>query len=357
MRLSSGKAGPDVFELASGIDALYVSSRNVAPSGLFDELSALKDVAAAGDTSSVQTVLAGETFHVSGHGWGLYPVFIDHEFGRIGFTQSEHIPGVRVQIRAQYLHAIGAEVALEWFSNLLLSLGVYTAWSVSRLDLFVDVQGWFLSADDLPRFVCRSRSWNMYGECEFTGFSLGSRKSKTITARIYNKTAELGAFNQSYVRALWGDRYRLDFPVWRIEFEMKTQFLREVSVTSASDALARTDQLWAYATDKWLTFRDLAEDENKSRWPLAGEWLAIQHASLRGEALSVERVRKDESEAALLHLIPGLRGYISAVGARLGADDLGSAIHASFDVLAADELRTGQTMENLIAVKKQRLWR
>ena len=357
MRLQTEPAASAVVELASGIDALYVSSKNVAPSALFAELAALKVIASVSDSSSVVAVMAGETFHVGGYGWGIYPVFLDHEFGRIGFSLSQHVPGVRLQIRAQYLHAVGPMSALTWFSDLLLRLNVHAAWSLSRVDLFTDVQGWTLCPGDRQRFLCRSLSLSMYeAGGRFSGFSFGSRKSGTITARIYDKTAELGAKNLSYVGALWGDRYNPDFVVWRIEFEMKTKFLREVGIIQAEDGLARANELWAYATDEWLTFRELAEDENKSRWPVASEWLTIQRASLRGDALSVERVREDESVASLKRLIPGLKGYVSAVGARLGAVDLPSAIHAAFDVLSADEERTGLSMAGLLTAKRQRLW-
>ena len=60
--------------------------------------------------------------------------------------------------------------------------------------------------------------------------------------------------------------------------------------------------------------------------------------------------------ASLKRLIPGLKGYVSAVGARLGAVDLPSAIHAAFDVLSADGERTGLSMSGLLSAKRQRLW-
>lgn len=352
MGLLAERVPPTLVELASGVDALYASSSNGPPLALFDFLASLKQEAAESGSYSAETALAGEKVHVGRSGWGMYPVFFDHEFGRIGLSKSDHLPGVRLQIQSSYLHAVGPGNALAWFTEYLNVLGVPTVWTLGRIDLFMDVQGLDLSVEVRDRFRCRSRSLRMHEKYAFTGFDFGSRNSGTVYARIYDKVAEQGADNLSWIGALWGDRYVPGDPVWRIEFELKTKFLREVKVIFAEDGLDRAGELWAYSTENWLTLRDVSKDENKSRWPISPEWLSVQQASLRGEALGIDRVRNDESRVTTQRLTPGLRGYVAAIGARRGATDLNSAIQAAFSVLTHDERSTGVTMGTRISEKK-----
>ena len=352
MTLSRKEALPSLVELASGVDALYASSINGPSLALFDFLVSLKKDAAESGSYSAETALGEEKIHVGRSGWGLYPVFFDHEFGRIGFSKSDHLPGVRLQIQSSYLHAVGPSNALGWFTEYLNALDVPTVWTLGRIDLFMDVQGLNLSVDVRDRFRCRSRSLRMHEKCAFTGFDFGSRNSGTVYARIYDKVAEQGLGNLSWIAALWGDRYVPGDQVWRIEFELKTKFLREVKVIFAEDGLDRKGELWAYSTEDWLTLRDVSTDENKSRWPISPEWGLIQQASLRGDALGIDRVRNDEAIVTTRGLTPGLRGYVAAIGARRGATDLESAIQAALSVLTHDERSSGITMGSRISEKK-----
>jgi len=352
MTLSRVEALPSLVELASGVDALYASSSNGPSIALFDFLISLKQDAAQSDSPYAETVLGEQKIHVGRSGWQFYPVLLDHEFGRIGFSMSHHLPGVRLQIYSSFLHAVGPGKALAWFTEFLVALEVPTVWTLGRLDLFMDVQGLNLSVDVRDRFRCRSRALRMHEKTAFTGFDFGSRNSGTVYARIYDKVAEQGIDNLSWIAALWGNRYVSGNKVWRIEFELKTKFLREVKVIFADDGLARVGELWAYSTEEWLTLRDVVQDENRSRWPISAEWASIQQATLRGDALGIDRVRKDESIASLQRLTPGLRGYVSAIGARRGATDLESAIEESFKVLTHDERRSGVTMATRISDKK-----
>lgn len=358
MELLNGSDRPALIELASGVDALYASSKNVVPRQFYEELLALKSMALDPATSLVASHFAGEHFDVGGYNWGKYPVFLEHEFGRIGFIQSEHLPGVRLQIRSKLLHALGPGKALAWFSEKLEEMDIRTAWTLSRLDLFADFQGWDPTSDDGKRFVCRASDMTRHVvRKHFSGFTFGRRKSGTITARIYDKTLELQKTNNGWVEDLWRGRRDPLLPVWRTEFEFSSTLLRQVGIASAEQGLAQANDLWAYATDKWLTFRDISEDSNKSRWPISREWEAIQGASLRGDSLGIERIRAGESVASIRRLTPGLRGYVTSVGARLGAEDLGSAMDAAYRVLADDERRTGFSVQAILDEKKSRLGR
>ncbi|MDQ2729742.1 MAG: hypothetical protein M3Y91_18200 [Actinomycetota bacterium] len=85
MRTATTSTQPCLLsELASGIDALYLSGRGQLRPGLT----------------------------VRPHGWGRYRYCIDHWTARIGLTTSSHLPPVRIQPRSEYLHGIGPTKAV-----------------------------------------------------------------------------------------------------------------------------------------------------------------------------------------------------------------------------------------------------
>ena len=63
----------------------------------------------------------------------------------VGITASDHLPSIRVRRQAEFLHGVGPLAALDFFAGVGECLaGDQVEWSLYRLDLFVDVQGWDL---------------------------------------------------------------------------------------------------------------------------------------------------------------------------------------------------------------------
>src|SRR5664280_3327267 len=94
----------------------------------------------------------------------------------------------------------------------------------SRLDLHSDWQGWRLDGDDRSRFLCKASTRVLYEDGgSFTGFVFGKRKTKTIAARIYDKTAEVKQTGNAYWDDIWGPGLDRDLPVLRVEFEFGRQ--------------------------------------------------------------------------------------------------------------------------------------
>ena len=163
-------------------------------------------------------------------------------------------------------------------------LGQLRLW-VNRVDLFADWQGWKLTLDDAHRFVCRAearRTYEVGGT--LTGLEFGSRKTKTLLARLYDKTAETAAKDTGWWHEVWGERYVHGLPVHRLEFEFSRQGLVEFDLNTPDQVLGAAGDLWAYATGEWLTFRSPTADQTRSRWPLAPEWLQVQKATLGHQA-------------------------------------------------------------------------
>ena len=105
-------------ELASGVDALYLSGNGYLSKGF---LARLEEERLFADRASraVPFELDGVVLGLAPHGWGKYRFCLDHETGRVGFTASRRLPTVRVQPRAEFLHAVGPEETVRYFDQLL----------------------------------------------------------------------------------------------------------------------------------------------------------------------------------------------------------------------------------------------
>lgn len=223
-----------VHELASGIDALYLSGRMDLEDSFFDGLERARSHARASD-GPVPYRLGGVEFGLAAHGWGRYGFRLSHEYGLVGFTRSKHLPAIRVQPRAELLHGIGPRAAVDTFSGLLASLGEIQ-WVASRVDLFADVQGWWPRVEERDRFVCRATTRDTFEVSgKLTGFQFGRRKGGGLSARIYEKSSQVFMTGAEWVRNMWGNSYQSGRPVARIEFEFGRSVLRECGVDSPDD--------------------------------------------------------------------------------------------------------------------------
>jgi hypothetical protein len=180
-------------ELASGIDALYLSGRAELSKRFLARLEGCRTW--AGEAKRPAPCEIGDrTVGIAPHGWGKYRFCLDHEMARIGFSTSRHLPTVRVQPRSEFLHAVGPDAAVAALHEVLSTeLRQLRLW-VNRVDLFADWQGWNLTLADASRFVCRAdarRTYEVAGA--LTGFEFGSRTTKTLLARLYDKTADMAA--------------------------------------------------------------------------------------------------------------------------------------------------------------------
>ena len=339
-------------ELASGIDALYLSGSGELPNLLRSDLEGWRSEAEAARRGLPIDWLE-ETFVVQPHGWGKYRYRLDHEFGVLGFATGFRLPAVRVQPRAEHLHSAGPLAVLEWWSDLLDAVLGRVYLGVSRLDLFSDWQGWDLSEDDGPSFLCRSkrRALEMHGE-SFSGFMFGLRRSDSVSARIYDKTREIQLHGGDYWFDVWGDKYSTGDRVLRVEFELARGALREFEIDSGRRAINEAPRLYASAAENWLTLREPTRDSTKSRWPVAVDWQQIQQASFRGSTLSLERVRAATQSADLRTYLPGATGYLSSIGSILGTQGIVDTLAALPQLLVDYGVTSKTSFEERILRKR-----
>ncbi len=326
MRVEARPSAPKrLVELASGVDALYLSGRASVPEELFERLGESRSAAEAVG-AAVPFAVGGTEFSLEPHGWGKYRFCLRHRHGHVGITPSLSLPALRVQPRAEFLHGAGALGAVEWFEGILGQAVGPLRFGVSRLDLYADWQGWDLDGDQRRRFVCRAERRDLHEvDEELTGFEFGRRSTGSICARIYDKAAEVAAKGTDFWPDIWGERYDRAFPVHRVEFEFGRQGLREFGVGTPREALDAAGALWASVTEGWLTYRSPTSHQNRSRWPLAPEWLDVQRASLREGAAGAERMYEGRRRGQLRKLMPVLNGYMVSFAALIGAAGMDGA--------------------------------
>jgi hypothetical protein len=315
-----------LWELASGVDALYLSGKAVLPDSLLGDLEVARSQAEEHE-EPVPWSFGGQECLVAPHGFGKWRYCVRHRFGQIGLTPSKHLPALKVQPRAEFLHGYGAAGAIVWFRDFLQSGCGPVRLSVSRLDLHADFQGWDLDGDDRHKFLCRASCLRTFEESEsFNGLQFGTRGSGTIVARIYDKTEESAKSGSAYWPEIWGSRHNPDRPVLRVEFQIGRDALRQYGLDAPEEVLAATGSLWISLTKGWLTYRTPTADQTKSRWPLAPEWQQVQRASIGDDSYGIDRTYDGKRRGELENLAPGLVGYLSNVAALTNSETLAESL-------------------------------
>lgn len=346
--------GGGLRELISGIDALYLSGRVPLDPGYLAELERRREEARESE-GPVEVLLGDDPFGLKPGPLGSYRFRLSHVNGEIGITASKKLPQLRIQPRAHLLHALGPELAVEWFTSRCEAAFGPVEWSVNRLDLFADVQGWNFEGNDRDRFKCRSKNLTLREEAgRFTGFEFGKRKTGTVMARIYDKTVEIEVKGTDHWFDIWGTAFDGDLPVIRIEFELGRQGLHDFGIATVDQALCGAGGLWAALTEKWLTYRVRTGDATEARWPVSDEWVFVQGALLRGSAIGMERMGARRTAVHVRRLVPGFVGYFANIAQHFEVNTLDEALGVARAIVREDEERRDVLFEHRLEIGRNR---
>jgi hypothetical protein len=85
--------GP-IRELASGVDALYLSARPDLPTQFVAHLEDCREWAVEAKRKA-PCEIGNVIFGISPYSWGKYRFCLDHQMARIGFSTSQYLPSAR----------------------------------------------------------------------------------------------------------------------------------------------------------------------------------------------------------------------------------------------------------------------
>lgn len=340
-------------ELHSGIDALYVSGRGIVSAALLLDLAAARGAAEEAG-GPVPLVLGDVEMVVQPRGLGSYRFWLAHPHGQLALTDSGRLPPLKIQPKTEYLHAVGPRAALAWFRDLAATFTSGLQLGASRVDVYTDVQGWPLQVEDRLRFVARGKQRHTYEDSEtLTGFVFGRRSTRTVMARLYDKTLDMKHKGTDWWPSVWGASYNAAEPVLRVEFEFGRQGLKQLGIDAAADALEKAPSLWRYATEQWLTHRTPTADNTRARWPVSPEWQGICDARFSEGAVGLTRIQEGRRKGSLRLMLPGLAGYMSSAGALLDAQDLDETLAMLPRHLRDYDLISGTTFEERLRLKRR----
>ncbi len=351
----------DAFRLLRlAVDSLYLSFPGDLRPEVLAALSTLKTKAQSEHPelqAQAQYVVGQHIFEVKDKGARMFPFVLEDNAYRLQLSKpGKKLPMAYVKVSAEYLAHKGPMAVHQELQELLAEFGDVTGSGlVSRIDLAADFVS-SIAMDSWPRLAWVTRAIQIHSYAKdqvFTGWTIGM--GGIISARLYNKVEEILYSGKPWVMNLWEPAgWVPGEPVWRLEFELKRDFLKEKGLSSLESVLEHLNGLWSYATTEWLRLTVPNEaDTVRGRWPIHPLWMAL--ASVDWESTGSAKLERfsnarTPSEQRLAVMVMGsLVSYM----AMHGLDDHNEAIeallhilHENFSVLAD---KKGMTFEELLA--------
>ncbi|MFT3806055.1 hypothetical protein [Arenimonas sp.] len=326
--------------LRHGVDSLYLSYPGQLDRFVAILLQELKEAAQSFDEKVQGGAGWSNGEHdlaVSGRGRGRFSYVLEDGWFRIELANAtaKVLPLAHVQVRSEYLTAVGMEEAISTLDRLLPEFGeVEGPASLSRIDLFVDfVTDLNLIALPGGHWVKRSKKRDIHEERDYvTGITFGA--GNEVSARLYDKTVEIRKSGKDYLKPLWrAQGWEEGQTVWRMEFQVRREGLPESLKIPASETVPLLGLLWRYLTSEWLRLAIPSDsDETRSRWPTHPIWDALSVVwDVPPDAAPLVRApktRKPSDEAIFKSGLWGLSSFMAREGIHRVDEGLGEFLQA-----------------------------
>lgn len=326
--------------LRHGVDSLYVSYRGSISPAIAVRLEELKQFA----QSTTDQVVAQGVYKVGDHrftvlprGKGRFAFVLEDNWFHIQLSNAcaSALPLAHVQIRSEYLTAVGPYESLRTLDDLVLALGdVQGPATISRLDLFVDFVGDHdLTSEPGLAWIKRCRKRDIHEDRNaITGISFGA--GNEISARLYDKTTELLKSKKLYLMPLWAAKgWSEGETVWRMEFQARREALPDEMKVPAFAALEHQAAWWRYLCTEWLRLAiPSGTDDTKTRWPTHPVWEAL--ASVWDTPTDtplltrVSKARPPSDDTIFKSGFWGLSSFMAREGISDFSEGLGEFLHA-----------------------------
>lgn len=226
---------------------------------------------------------------------------------------------LQVRISSEYLWSYGISDSWSLIYNWLLeTFGNITRHKVCRLDLCCHIA----DMDFITNYekVYKGNFKNkevFYNGKQVNAITFGSRKNKKIYCRIYNKSLEIQQTRKKFwFKEIWKDNQLNVKNVWNVEFELKSDILREFQLIEIRDITNNIKELWRYCTNEYLVKIDRTNTRIE-RCSINKEWQEIQMAYDGFDSIGlIHRNKQINIDAKML--IPNIIGGITSYSARTG---------------------------------------
>lgn len=226
---------------------------------------------------------------------------------------------LQVRISSEYLWAYGLinswTIIYNWIEK---TFGRISDNKVFRIDLATHVSNIDFTTNYEQIYKGKFKKMHIFHTGnEINCVAFGSRKSKNIYCRIYNKTLEIQENKRkTWFKEIW-KLNGLDIKnVWNVEFEIKSELLREFKLNNIKEIENHLKDLWIYCTNNFITKVDRINSRIE-RCPIDKEWQELQKAY--DNFLSTGFIKREKQiELDAQALIPNIVGNITSYSARKG---------------------------------------
>lgn len=246
---------------------------------------------------------------------------------------------VFVRFMSSYIWSYGAQKALEHFMSWFECFGVKPIRNrLSRADICADTDQFSFIQNDVKGVITRAKSKTDHFVNEeyttgrkFSGFTIG--RGNPLLARVYDKTLEIKKSGKIWFYEIWNKNgWKDNKVVWRVEFQLRREVLKELSIDTLERLFENVDKLWSYLTVDWMTIRQPSKD-NVSRWKLKRKWKLIQLANLDYQPTSLIReVIKTGNLKQLMDQAAGIMMSVASITDHDSIQDTSDVIKTWFEV-------------------------
>lgn len=268
-----------------------------------------------------------------------YAYHISNHLAHIWFNASgeaTHIPNVTVSIGSEAIWKNGYMAVAEQIDALMTFLtGKVCQTKLSRLDLCMDFklpEGFTLDFIK-SHAVCRAKKTNHYENNSVLETYYHGTKTAPLQLRIYNKSKDCHVKNKLWFFDLWG--ISLDSEVWRIEFQLRREKLKELELNTFVDLENKQAALWKYLTSEWFSLR-IPDNEKTERRAIHPFWQDVIDCSAEfGEINELARRRSQCSMLPQQKLVARVISTVDTLAALNDCDDYNQALN-KFVLLAKE---------------------
>ncbi len=235
---------------------------------------------------------------------------------------------IKIRISSQALWQFGLENSynyiIKWIEE---TFGKISQESVYRIDLACHNNNDFITNyDKCYKGLFKKKSITLSGN-KINAICFGSRKNDLIYCRIYNKSLEIKETrSKTWFKEIWQNN-NLDITnVWNLEFEIKSEFLREKNLTTFQEVYDHIQTLWKYCTTNWLSKVNL-DNSRISRCSISNDWIELREKFenfSNSSFVNLEDIEKENAQS----LLPTLVGYLTSYSSNKNLTTLSSTLAA-----------------------------